>query len=543
MKKFISGEKSNFLDFSDIMDIINHKIKNNVDIILVLIFYSLIGLILINSYQYVLNSDGISYITIAQKYINGDLNNAINGYWGPLLSWLLIPFLSFSSNPQSSVYLMKLLSLIIGFFTIIGIKLLINNFEIEKTIKSLTMFSLIPIILYFSFFITTPDLLVTCVLIYFLYFIFSSKYPNNTINGILCGLTGALAYLSKSYALPFFLTIFILFNIFFYFKSVNKEKQAKILKNLLLGLLVFFIISGTWITLISDKYGKLTIGTAGEYNHDFVGPESHGQYTYYHGLIHPPNKSAVSAWEDPSFFKMKSWSPFESGEYLKFQIKIILDNTIKIINIFELFSLFSILIIIIAIILILKSNFPDISKDKLIYLLTTILLYSGGYSLIFIETRYLWLINIILLITSSYVLSLLFKINFLSKTQKNILLIFLILSFVMTPFNILIHDLNVGETNYNLSETLQNNYNLHGNLASNSEWVISNYISFYTGSKYYGMPKKTGNYNDLKIELNNNNIDFYIVWGESKENDYLSHFYKEITNGTIKNLKIYSLKS
>jgi hypothetical protein len=396
--------------------------------------------------------------------------------------------------------------------------------------------------LYFSFFITTPDLLIVCTTIYYLYFLFSPKYTNNKYNGFLCGLTGSLAYLSKSFALPFFLVHFTLFNIFFYFKNLNKEKRSIILKNLIIGLIIFFTISGIWIALISDKYGKFTIGTAGEYNYELIGPESQGHYEYYSGLIKLPNKSAVCAWEDPSYFKMESWSPLESGKYLKFQINIILENIIKIFNIIELFSVLSILIIIAAITIIIKSSTDTESKIKLTYLLITILIYSGGYSLIFIEDRYLWLINILLLITGSYIISLLIRTDYINKIQKNILIIFLILSFIMTPITFLIQDSHVGEATYNLSEELKNNYNLHGNLASNSNLIESDHIAFYTKSKYYGIPKKTGNYTELKIELKNNNIDYYIVWGDSKENNYLSKHFKEITNGNITNLKIYSLK-
>ena len=525
------------------MNAINFKIKNNLDIILVLILYSLIGLILINNYQYILNSDGISYISIAQKYINGDFHNAINGYWGPLLSWLIVPLLLLSSNSFNSLYLVKLLSLITGFFTIIGIRLLIGNFEIEKTIKIVTLFSLIPLIIYFSFFITTPDLLVTCILVYYLYFIFNLEYPDSKFNGLMCGITGALAYLSKSYALPFFLAHFILFNVFFYFKSIDKKKRSRILKNLFIGLIIFFTISGAWIGLISDKYGKITMGTAGEYNQNVFGPESQGHYEYYIGLVKPPNESAFSAWEDPSYFKMKSWSPFESWDYFKFQIKIILENIIKTVHIIELFSILSILIITVGIVLITKLNINSNSKDKLIYLITTILLYSGGYVIIFTQERYLWLVNILLLIMGGYVLSLLFKMNYLNKARKNIILTLLILSFLMAPFNFLIINFNANKDVYDLSEKLKNDYNFHGNIACNDYLIESDHIAFFTESKNFGMPKKTDNYNKLKAELENYNIDYYMVWGKSKYDNYLSKDFKEITNGTIPNLRIYYLKS
>ncbi|WP_414469510.1 hypothetical protein [Methanobacterium sp. ACI-7] len=499
------------------------------------------GILLINNYQYALSDDGISYINIAQKYLNGNFADAINGYWGPLISWLLAPMLYFfSSSPASSVYLMKLFSLVTGFFTIIGIKLIVDNFEIDNVIKRLMIFSLIPIIVQFSFYITTPDLLITCILIYYLYFIFSPKYIDNWHMGLMCGFTGALAYLSKSFALPFFLSHFILFNLFFYFRNLNKEKRIKIVRNLFIGLIIFFIISGVWIALISDKYGKITIGTSGEYNHNLLGPESLGHYQHYSGLVKPPNDSAGSAWEDPSYYKMKSWS-INSWENFKFQIEIILKNIVNMINIIELFSIFSIVIIIGAIFLIIRSSTDHVSRDKLIYLLITILIYSGGYILIFVEARYIWLIDILLLIMSSYILSLLFKLNYISKIQKNILITFLVLSFIISPISLLIVDSHIGESTYNLSEELKINYNIHGNLASNNQLVNSEVIAFYTESKYYGKPKKTDDYNELNIELKNSNIDYYIVWGESKENSYFSKRYKEITNGNIKNLRIYYL--
>lgn len=519
-------------------------LKKEWQIFSILIIYSLIGIYLLQYYQYALNSDGISYISIAQEYLNGNFASAINGYWGPLFSWLLIPFLSFStSNPQSIVYLAKLLAIITGFFTIIGVKLLISRFEIDKTIKTAILFSLIPIILSFSFNIISPDLLVTCILIYYLYIIFDPMYPNKAYNGALCGIFGALAYLSKSYALPFFLAHFLLFNIFYYLKSTNKENQRKIFKNLILGMMVLFVISGTWIALISDKYGEATIGTAGNYNYAVMGPQSNGHSVFYQGLINPPNKFAVSAWEDPSYFKIKSWSPFESWNNFKYQIMLILENIMKMVNILEVVSLFSVIIIMAVIILIFKLSSNYTSKNKLIYLITTILLYCGGYSIIFVEARYLWLIDILLIITGGYLLSLLFRMGFLNKIRTNILLIFLILSFTIAPINGLILDLNVGKETYNLSETLEYTYGVHGNLASSDEWKSSDYIAYYTGSKYHGETQKNVNLNDLKRELESNNIDYYIVWGKSDENAYLSRYFKEITNGQVSYLKIYRLKN
>lgn len=66
---------------------------------IVLMVYAISGIFFLNYYQYQINPDGICYISIAQKYLSGNYGSAINGYWGPLLSWLLVPFLFFGFTP------------------------------------------------------------------------------------------------------------------------------------------------------------------------------------------------------------------------------------------------------------------------------------------------------------------------------------------------------------------------------------------------------------------------------------------------------------
>jgi hypothetical protein len=41
-----------------------------------------------------INPDGVAYLRIAGYYLSGDLGKAVSGYWSPLYSWLLIPWLA-----------------------------------------------------------------------------------------------------------------------------------------------------------------------------------------------------------------------------------------------------------------------------------------------------------------------------------------------------------------------------------------------------------------------------------------------------------------
>ena len=61
--------------------------------------------------------------------------------------------------------------------------------------------------------------------------------------------------------------------------------------------------------IISNKYDKITIGTTGEYNQALIGPNSNGHPIYYQGLLEPPNKNAISIWEDTIIFKNRAMEP------------------------------------------------------------------------------------------------------------------------------------------------------------------------------------------------------------------------------------------
>jgi hypothetical protein len=91
-----------------------------------------------------------------------------------------------------------------------------------------------------------------------------------------------------------------------------------------------------------------------------------------------------------------------------------------------------------------------------------------------------------------------------------------------------------------LSNTLKDDYGVHGNIASNSEWMDTLTVSYYLNGKYYGMPRETNSSTDLQQELEDYKIDFYIVYNDTADLNLSD--YHEITNGKIVGLKIYTNK-
>ncbi len=536
--------------------------KTNMIFISFLALFLILGVYLLNFYQYdLINKDIISMISVARLYYAGDLASAVNGYWGPLFSWLLVPFVMFNSSPTSVLYSTKILSLIFGFFTIIGIRFLSCRFEMDEKIRISILFAMVFVILHFALNYSPVDLLLACLLVYYLYFIFSPEYYNKWYNGILCGILCGLAYLTKSYIFPFFIAHFILFNLFHYLKEFQHKRA--VLKNLLLGLTVFFIISGAWSLVISEKYGEVTFGTSGIYNHNVEGPESVGHPTEYvnEGFIKPPYENVTSAWEDPTYFNVKSWSPFESMSYFNYQIDKIRYNTSILTGIYQSFSYFALIIILICVLLCIRPIRNLISTqipiEAVLYPVATVLIYSVGYLSIVLEPRYLWIVYILLMLMGGYLLNLLFKHKLFTKKFNKIietvLTIVLVGSFLLMPISGLIsfHYIGVdggyvGKDSYDLGNAIENIYPVHGHIASNGNAEDTTYrralhLSYFIGTNYYGFSKPNETDSDLEADFKKYDIDYYFVWGKSS-NESLLLKYKELIGGKIGDLRIYAVK-
>jgi hypothetical protein len=293
------------------------------------------------------------------------------------------------------------------------------------------------------------------------------------------------------------------------------------------------MISGIWITIISEKEGELTFGTAGAINHALVGPDSKGYPADYGGF----NTNSQN------YYDKLSWSPLDSWSNFKYQIKIIWNNILKELAAYQNFSYFSITIPLFFIILCFKPLKHLIIDRDILYPLTTLIILSSLYLPIVVEERYLWLSYVLLLFMSGVLINKLWKTETLSKVAKFTLLVIVSLSFVYMPVNFLNDNINMDKDVYDLSMDLKNNYNVSGNIASNDQNNMMYFISFYLETKYYGKAKKNITYDELKNDLNELKIDYYFVWGKSSVNQQLLSEYPEITHGEIKGLRIYSMKN
>jgi len=511
-------------------------IKFDWTLLLVVIIFLIIASNILPRFLDNIKPDGFSYFSITQKYLDHDFKNALNGYWGPLYSWLLIPFvLTGIKVPMAA----KILSVLIGIIVIIESNYLIKILKINQRLRVISLSLIAVNVLYFAFIVVTPDLLFVCLSLGYLNIILAPSYSSSRTVGFACGIMGALLYLAKTYGLPFFAVHFFVINLILFISNKNKSHRAGIRFNYMTGMIIFLLISVPWILLISHKYGYLTIGTAAKFNHNLVGPNALNFPMHSAGLLAPPNSSAISVWEDISNVYMPSWSALTSTSNFIHQIVIIRDNITRAITLFSQNSIFFLFILAGSVIYLIKKG-RQFLHDKIFLILVTMLILISGYLLILFEYRYLWLCNILLLISGFKLLEIIFQKKSFKQITKVLIITIFAVSFLIQP----IIKLRCASSIYYHIAKINNEISpleIKGRIASDKNWHDCLWLAYFNNWKYYG---EKGNLSELKFksQLEKYKIDYFIIWEMKGSNfEFIKENYYEITNGTIDEFKIYDL--
>ncbi len=456
----------------------------------------------------------------------------------------------------------KLLSLIIGAFTFFAARSLSYRFEISDNLRTLSLYLLIPILLYCSLIHFTPDLLLAGVLALYLSVIFNRKYAAQPWMGWACGILGALLYFTKAYAFFFFLFHFPLLNFFQYLVNAEKPERKVVLRNFVSGLLVFFVLAVGWVYLLNLKYHEVTIGVNGRYNYRKAGPEYKGNPNGYIGFAPPPDATAVSHWEDPYYYFskpdlvdccLKPWSPFESRRSFIHQVKLTAKTTLSVIKLYQGLSIFFITIVVAAILFCIASRQQFASRIELAFGVVTFLLYSAGYCVFYVEERYLWTMWILILLMGVYILSILFRTEFFENNARKALFVAAFSASFLLPALWRLNDGNarmsrVGKEIDNFTNLLKYDGLDGSKIASNTDYGTAVGIAYRLRAKYYGVADMYDSENEIVEQLKKNGIEYYFVIYEPSDEDSSLNILspslvkvKELQGKTL-NLSVYSVR-
>lgn len=351
------------------------------------VFISLSTWIIASLYTYMMNPDGMSYFSIAQKYAEGDLRHAINGYWGPLLSWLLVPAVWLDLNLTVAA---KVISILASAMFLI---LMYRFFEQRKVSRYISFFLIIALATYFFEWsiagAIAPDVLMAALIgIFAISLSDFIKKPSPRL-GIWLGVIGAALYFCKGFGFFLFVGIIGLTALWQWIKI--DRKLLPVVKCHLPTVLTFLVLTVPFIAAISVKYNQPTINNAGTFNQHVNSPHYKGvQPIDVMGPLPLPNDSAVSPWEDPSIFidLIPGWSPFESEEnWLFFYYDIFYPNVLA--SLHFLYLLGPIMCVGFLAALMGAARKGKFRVEYVIIAGITIMM-SVAYVVVFILDRYLW---------------------------------------------------------------------------------------------------------------------------------------------------------
>lgn len=471
-------------------------------------FYMILFFLLFPWYQYVLDIDAISYIHVAERFAKGNYYHSINGYWSPLISWILVPFIKAGMDP---VFSAKYINGLLGLLTLFSCFSLMDKFSIHNILKRILPFVLAVLMLSYAFYELCADLLQLFLMLLYLNLIFSKNFIGNNGKIVMAGVLGALCYYAKAYNFPFFLLHFTVAAFILVKKNNGVAGKKAFLMKTGIGLITFLLLVIPYIGFLTHKYGSVRINNAAKLNTSWF--LSAGSGDHRRMVAEPPYTDATSYWDEPTYSQEKYVGPFTSVRYFLIQIKWTISNTIKFLGLLNQITVFVYLVLFSFLFYLYRQKTGGHYNEKL--LLLTTLLYPSGYLLIFIEWRYIWLLPITILLMSAILLSWCLEKGYISKKLFVALAVIVPGSFLLQPINELQDLRNSNKDVYKIADifkaqNIRGRFFLH--YKSFTPYWKTVVLCYLTQSKLYGPAALDYNYDELMQAAKQYNINYYLYF-------------------------------
>lgn len=513
----------------------NNDIRSRRPLLYLLAAYALAGAALFPFFRYNLTPDATAYIGLARNIARGDFAHAFNGHWSPLLSWLLAPLLATGLEPFIAF---RLLMLVLGAYAILAGARLVRCFDLQPATAALALAVLAVMALSFALLLCTPDLLLAALLVHYLGIVLDPRRAERPWAGAAAGIVGGFAYLAKSYGLPFFAVHFTVVSAWRWFAARGARRRA--VAYALAGYLAFAAIAAPWAAVLSARYGHFTTGTAARYNISLVSPTGRCiQPMANLGFLPPPDDTALSVWQDPSVMPVFDWNPFGSRADVLYLAGRVALNTLSFLRTATKWSVFALPVLVGYLVLAVLALARRPARHVPAQVLFTAALYTGGYLPLLIESRYLWLVSVLLLFMGAECLDALSRHR--SRAVRAALAALLAASFLVAPVANVAADVNKGRDVAEAARALKAR-NVGGRIASHNNWLDSLYLCYHLDAKYYGFPAPGDTSEMIETELQRLGMEYYLFWDDNDPTPRFLARYPRMGNSPLDRLAVYELR-
>lgn len=291
-----------------------------------------------NAHQ--LNPDAVAYCRIAGYYAGGQWELAVTGYWGPLLSWLMVPLVKLGCAPLMAARMVMAMS---GVVFLAGAVSVFRAFRLPRVALLTGAGIAAAWSVFWSVRNISPDLLLaglaglamaaTLEAVLAPCRQFALAASNGEVattasrrheRAIAAGMWWGLAYLAKAVALPWAVLVTAGFALFA--TSGRRELRRELAARLGVIWLCLALVAGPWVAALSLHYGKFTFSTTGPIAHALAGPGEESRYHPAMVTLHQPDAGRVTQWEEPSRMAYRLWSPFANAQSWQHQLQVMLRN-------------------------------------------------------------------------------------------------------------------------------------------------------------------------------------------------------------------------
>lgn len=261
------------------------------------VLFLVLALATVATYRAEIGLDGMAYVSIAEHYLAGSAS-AINAYWSPLFSWLLVPLLAVG---VPGVLAAKLLAVVVGCALVLAVQNAARVAGASRGASAVTALLVTPFLLAATWFGVFADVLVALWMLLFVTHLVregpSSRPTGGTRQTALAGVFAGLAVLTKIYALPVVLVVLAVVTVA---RLLMRGDRPATLRTHLVALATLLAVTLPWFAVMSVDAGRPVLGSSARYNAAVVAPDSAGSPMQYRGLLVPPSADAFSFWEDPT---------------------------------------------------------------------------------------------------------------------------------------------------------------------------------------------------------------------------------------------------
>ena len=267
-----------------------------------------------------LNPDAVAYLQIASHYAQGRMDLAVSGFWGPLISWMIVPLLKLGLPPLTAARIIMGLSAIVFLG---GCLRLFTRFNWSRSFLGCGLWISALVSIPWSVENITPDLLLAGLISLAFADMITSRWLLKPRVAFGSGLCWGLAFLCKTIALP--LGVLICAGVSLLWWRNRRDARRFVIRNLGLAALGLALVAVPWIGVLLAHYGKFTVGTSARFNHSLVGPSVGKRLFLLDQGFHRPPAGRITVWEDPPL-PYPAWSPVANWNNARLQLRIILHN-------------------------------------------------------------------------------------------------------------------------------------------------------------------------------------------------------------------------